>query len=420
VGVALGLPLLESMSPALASVAGKKAAAPASATPRRLLAICNNLGLLNEHYVPEGAGRDYKPSPYLALLQAHREDFTALSGVCHPNVDGAHASDICFLTAAPHPGSGSFRNTISLDQHIAEQIGPLTRFPSMTLAVNSRTRSLSWTGSGVAIPPEDRAAEVFRQLFFQGTASEIEAQVRKLDTGRSILDTVAAQARRLEANVGPRDRDRLDQYFTSVRDLEQRLKASRGWEQKPKPVPKGPAPVDPEGSETFFEKIEVMYDVARLALETDSTRVITLMLNSLDTPVIERPDLKMTEDYHSLSHHGKSEEKRAQLRRLDELHMKLLAKLIGDFKASAEGGASLLDSTMILYGTNFGDANTHVTTNSPAILAGGGFRHGQHLQWSKVQNYPLPNLFVSILQRFGLEEERFASSTGPMKGLEMI
>jgi hypothetical protein len=157
----------------------------------------------------------------------------------------------------------------------------------------------------------------------------------------------------------------------------------------------------------------------RLALETDSTRVIALLLNSLDTPVVDGAGERNTEGYHSLSHHGKSESKRAQLRVLDEIQMKLLARLLGDLGRVREGGASLLDRTVVLWGSNLGDANAHVTTNMPILLAGGGFRHGQHLAFDRVRNYPLPNLFVSILHRLGIEAERFASSTGPMAGLDV-
>src|SRR6185369_6779932 len=162
--------------------------------PRRMFGICNNLGLRPDLLFPAGAGRDYEASPYLKLLAAHRDDFTVISGVSHPNVDGGHPSDISFLTAAPHPASSSFRNSISLDQFIAERIGTLTRFPSLTLAVNGAVRSLSWTGTGVAIPPEERASDVFNQLFLQGTEEEIDNRIRELDTGKSILDVVADQA----------------------------------------------------------------------------------------------------------------------------------------------------------------------------------------------------------------------------------
>ena len=416
-GIALSLPFLDSMIAPFARAAQSPSTLSSVTTPRRMFAICNNLGLLPEHFFPKGSGRDYTPSLYLQLLQEHRKDFTVFSGVSHPNVDGGHPSDISFLTAAPHPASSSFRNTISLDQYVAERIGTLTRFPSITLAVNGG-RSLSWTGAGVAIPPEQSASGVFKQLFLQGTPEEVEAQIRESDTGRSILDAVADQAKDLQRKVGANDRSRLDQYFSSVRDLETRLQASRGWENKPKPVVKASEPVDPSSPAQYIAKVKLMYDLAKLAFETDSTRAITLMLNSVGTPVMQIQGETITDSYHNLSHHGKSADKLAQLKVVDEWHMKLLAGLFGDLKSVREGGETLLDRTMLLYGSNLGDANAHSTTNMPTIFAGGGFRHGQHLEFDSKQNYPLPNLFVSMLQRMGIEEGRFASSTGTMRGLE--
>lgn len=418
-GAALSLPFLDSMLAPFARAAESASPLAPGATPRRMFGICNNLGLLPEHFFPQGSGRDYTPSPYLKLLEEHRNDFTVFSGVSHPNVDGGHPSDISFLTAAPHPASSSFRNTISLDQHIAEYIGVQTRFPSLTLAVNGG-RSLSCTGTGVAIPPEQSAAGVFRQLFLQGTPEQIEAQIRELDTGRSILDAVADQAKDLQRKVGANDRDRLDQYFTSVRDLESRLLASRGWEHKPKPVVNVSEPVDPTSPAQYMAKVKLMYDLAKLAFETDSTRAITLMLNSVGTPVLQLPGETITDSYHNLSHHGKADDKLTQLKVVDEWHMKLLAGLFQDLKSVREGGETLLGRTMILYGSNLGDANAHSTTNMPTLFAGGGFRHGQHLEFDTKQNYPLPNLFVSMLQRMGIEEEKFASGTGTMRGLEMV
>jgi hypothetical protein len=294
-------------------------------------------------------------------------------------VDGGHPADVCFLTAAPHPGSGSFRNTISLDQHIAEQIGILTRFPSLTLAVNTRARSLSWTGTGVAIPPEDKAASVFKEMFLQGSPAQIDAQIRKLDTGGASSIPSPARPGISDQRWPERDRARLDQYFTSVRDLEHRLQASKGWERKPKPVVNAPVPVDPADPALYMNKVKVMYDLARLALETDSTRSITLMLEGVSAPVLEIPEVTLTDSYHNLSHHGKSESKRSQLKIIDEWHMKLLAGLIANLKSVREGEDTLLDRTMVLYGSNFGDANSHICTNMPIILAGGGFRHGQNL-----------------------------------------
>jgi len=416
-GVAMSLPLLEAMNPAMVRAATSSIAPDAK--PRRMFGICNNLGLRPDLFFPTSAGRDYAASPYLKLLEPHRNDFTVISGVSHPNVDGGHPADISFLTAAPHPASSSFRNTISLDQYIAERIGNRTRFPSLTLAVNGAARSLSWTGSGVAIPPEERASEVFNQLFLQGTPEQVEAQIHRLDTGRSILDAVGAQAKELEHDVSPSDRGRLDQYFTSVRELEHRLQESREWERKPKPVVNFAVPSDLASPAQYMDKVKAMYDLARLAFLTDSTRAITLMLNSVATPAVIIPGETITDSYHNLSHHGKTDEKLAQLKILDECHMKLLAKLFSDLKAADEEGESLLDRTMILYGSNLGDANAHSTVNLPTLFVGGGFKHGQHLAFDRAQNYPLPNLFVSMLQRVGLEEDKFASSTGAMRGLEL-
>ncbi len=410
-GVGLALPLLDAMFPPLAR-------AQSTPAPRRLFAICNNLGLLPGDFFPAAPGPDYAPSPYLKLLQDHRSRFTVFSGVSHPNVDGGHPADISFLTAAPHPASSSFRNTISLDQFVAERIGTQTRFPSLTLAVNTASRSLSWTGNGVAIPPEQSAASVFQQMFIQGSPAEIEAKIAELDTGRSILDTVSSQARQLASNVGSADRARLDQYFTSVRELESRLQASKGWERKPKPVVKAAPPQDPPNPAQYMARVANMYSLVRLAFETDSTRSVTLMLDSVSTPVVEIRGATISDGYHNLSHHGKSEAKLSQLRTIDSWHMRLLADLFKGLQTVQEGGESLLDRSMVLYGSNLGDANAHSTSNMPVLLAGGGFRHVGHLAFNKQQNYPLPNLFVSMLQRMGIEAEKFASSTGRMAGLE--
>lgn len=420
-GIALSLPFLDAMNPAFAAVTKAAADPTPGGKPRRMFAICNNLGLLPEQFFPRQEGRGYALSPYLELLRDHRNDFTVFSGVSHPDVDGGHPADNCFLTAAPHPGSGGFRNTISLDQFIAERIGHLTRFPSLNLGVNvdRGQRSLSWTASGVLIPCEEKPSEVFRRLFLQGSPEETDSQVRKLELGQSILDAVAGQANELKRHVGAHDRDRLDQYFTSVRELEQRMRMSREWERRPKPTVTASVPLDPASPREYMEKVRLMYDLARLAFETDSTRSIALLLDSVNSPVIELGETKLSDAYHNLSHHGRSEAKLAQLKAIDEWHMKLLAGLFTGLRNVREDGETLLDRTMVLYGSNLGNANTHVTTNLPTLFAGGGFKHGQHLGFDRERNYPLPNLFVSMLQRMGIEADKFASSTGTMRGLNL-
>jgi len=229
-----------------------------------------------------------------------------------------------------------------------------------------------------------------------------------------------------EAKVGPQPA-KLSNVETQLRILiprngyarPQHRQASRGWENKPKPIVKVSEPVDPTSPAQYMAKVKLMYDLAKLAFETDSTRAITLMLNSVGTPVLQIQGETITDSYHNLSHHGKSEDKLVQLKVVDEWHMKLLAGLFNDLKSVREGDQTLLERTMILYGSNLGDANAHSTTNMPTLFAGGGFRHGQHLAFDTKQNYPLPNLFVSMLQRLGIEESRFASGTATMRGLEM-
>jgi hypothetical protein len=419
IGVSLALPLLDAMTPTFVRAAD--AAGRAGGKPRRALAICNNIGVLPELFFPQEAGRGYALSPYLEHLRAHRDDFTVFSGVSHPDVDGGHPADVCFLTGAPHPGRSGFRNSISLDQFAAERIGHLTRFPSLSLGVNIKqgVRGLSWTAGGALLPCDERASDVFNRLFVQGTPREVQAQLDRLQRGQSVLDGLAGEAKIFQRRLGAADRERLDQYLTSVRDVELRMAQAREWEQRPKPVTKTPRPEDPPSPVDYMRKVELMYDLARLAFESDSTRLVTLMLDSANSPSIDIDGVPTSDAYHTLSHHGKSAEKLTQLEHIDRQHMKLLAKLFADLKATQEDGAPLLDRTMVLYGSNLGNAATHSNINLPVVFAGGGFRHGQHLAFDRQRNYPLTNLYVSMLQRLGIETEAFASGRGPMRGLDL-
>lgn len=415
-GVALGLPYLEAMSTAFAAERGQTAE-----TPRRMLAICNNLGFLAGGFFPKQPGKDYELSPYLSVLKPLRDDFTVFSGISHPDVDGSHSSEVCFLTAAPHPSNGGFHNSISLDQFMADRIGVRTRFPSLTLGVNvsQGQRSLTWTGAGVMIPCEDSASAVYRRMFLQGSEEEIAQQIKRLKLGESIMDAVAADAGGLRQQLGRPDRDRLEQYMTGVRELEHRMVLASEWEKKPKPKTSEPEPKDPDSSRAYMEKVRLMYDMSRLAFETDSTRLITIFLDGVNSPAIDVEGIQITDGYHNLSHHGQNPTKLAELAAIDTWHMKILAGLLTKLKSVREQGDTLLDRTMVLFGSNFGDANKHTTDNMPVLLAGGGFRHGQHIAFDKDRNYPLPNLFVSMLQRVGIEADKFASSTGTMRGLDV-
>jgi hypothetical protein len=411
-GVALALPFLDCMGTAAEPVAGSAKAG----APRRLLAINTNQGILPQYFFPTRAGRDYEGTPYLDLLQEHRAQMTVFSGVSLPQVDGGHHAEDCFLTGAAHPNRAGFHNTISLDQFAAERIGLATRLPSLVLGVDTRA-SISFTAAGVRIPAEDRPSQVFRKLFIQGSPTEVEAQVARLREERSVLDAVGERAKQLDARLGGTDRAKVDQYFTSLRELERRLVVAEEWERRPKPVIDARPPADNKEPGALLPRTRAMFDLARLALSTDSTRLITIFINQFD----KRPDIPgVTEGTHPLTHHGNQPEKIAMLKLIEEAQFRELSALLTGLAAARERGGSLLDTTMVYYGTHMGSANAHSNDNLPVLLAGGGFRHGSHLAYDRdrAKNYPLSNLYVSMLHRLGVEVEAFSSGSGTMRGLE--
>lgn len=411
-GVSLGLPVLESMTPAFA------APKQASTVPRRMVAICNDLSLIPEYFFPKETGPDYQLSPYLRTFADLRDDFTVFSGISHPEVDGGHDAEKCFLTGAPHPRRGGFRNSISLDQFAADHIGQHTRFPSLPLIIGPEPNSLSCTADGVQLPAESMPSRIFAKLFVQGTPREVEEQLQRLREGRSLMDGISDRARTLQRSVTPRDKDRLEQFFTAVRDFEKRLEQAEKWELKPRPKVESKSPKDHPEAEAYIPRTRAMFEVARLALETDSTRLITLMVGQSFNPKVDLPGVTLP--HHALTHQGGVGTAHEQLRIIEEAHLGEVATLLRALRDSPEDDANLLDRSMVLYGSNLGSAARHDNTNLPILLAGGGFKHGQHLVFNKNNNTPLANLFVTMLQRLGVETDRFSSSTGTLRGMEMI
>lgn len=406
-GVIVGLPFLESLPAARAGGQASKARC------RRLVAINVGLGLHAPNFIPTSAGSDYALPAYLQELGNLRNHFTLFSGTSHPEVGGGHLSYKSFLTGAPHPSSAGFRNTISLDQLAASELGGETRFASLSLS--NTGPGLSWSRSGVEIPSYTRPSQVFQKLFLTGKPSEQAAQLHRLREGRSVLDTVMNRTRRLEAQLTARDKEKLDQYFESVREAEQRLAKAEVWENRPKPSPGAPEPRDETDSRKILEKMRLLYQIMHLALETDSTRFITLNLPGMNAvPVIPGIDM----DYHNLSHHGRDPEKIRQLTMVERAVVKEFATFLGRLNESRMEGGTLLDSTMVLFGSNLGNASSHDTRNLPILLAGGGFRHGKHIAFHPDQNHPLTNLHVSMLRQLGLEVQSFATGTQPIPGLE--
>ncbi len=406
-GVCIALPLLERDLCLRASSANEE--------PRRMLLIANNLGVLPKPFFPQQAGTTYVLSPYLEELKDFRHDFTVFSGLSHPGVIGGHSTENCFLTAARGPTLSGFRNQISLDQLAAELMGPKTRFPTLNLGVNidRANRSLSWTRDGALLPAEDRPSTLFATLFLDGSANQRRRRINELRLRGSILDAVDEETRSFSRSLGQNDRRRLDQYFSSVRELEQRLEQAGQWENRAKPIVKIPPPRDIEDRSQFFEKISLMLSLARLALETDSTRIITLMIDGFATPAFQiDQQVKSMNDYHNLSHHGNVVEKVQQLESVDRRQMILLRDLLTSLSEQRDGTGRMLDNTMVLYGSNMGDSNTHDNTNLPILLAGGSLPHGRHMAFDTTNNTPLSNLFVSMLRELKLPVDSFGSSNG--------
>lgn len=408
-GVFLSLPWLEAMTPAFAKPSN-------AAPPRRFVSVSLALGLHAPNLNPTESGRNYTPSPYLTPIKDLLSDLTIVSGSSHPGVTGGHNAEGSILSAAPYSRNGVFRNTISLDQYLAKHQGHETRLRSLVLNTSSNT-SPSYTETGSMIPAEDSPSKVFNRLFVADTPEAQAEQLRRVKQGRSIMDIIGADAKRLQKELGAGDRDKLDEYVTSVRNFEERLSESEDWARKEKPRVKMAPPVDIRNNNEVIARKKLMLDVLYLALQTDSTRFATLHLNGNGGRI---PIEGVDEGYHSLSHHGRDENKIEQLTLVEKELVSTWGGFVRKLKESSEGSDTLLDRTTVLLTSNLGNASAHNNKNMPVLLAGGGFRHGQHLAFDQKNNYPLPNLYLSILRRQGLEADKFATSTGEMAGLETV
>jgi hypothetical protein len=404
-GVAIALPALDCMVPAV--IARDSQLNP----PRRMVAINMELSFHPPNLMPTKSGRDYETTRYLKPLSDLRDDFTIISGTSHPDVDSGHAASQSWLTGAVHPGAANFRNSISIDQLAAREIGLQTRLAYMALGGGG----ISVSPNGVKIPGVPYPSHFFRKMFLDGRPQEKARQIERLREGRSVLDTVLEAARRMRSRVGQRDQRKLDEYFTSVREAERQLWKSEQWQQKPKPEVDAEPPSDIRDSTRLIERAKQLYDIMYLAIQTDSTRLITYTIGD-SSHVPQLPGITM--NYHDLSHHGQDPGKLAQLATVESAHVRAFGDFVRRLKESEEDDANLLDRTMVMLGSHM-HSGGHNNRNLPMILAGGGFRHGQHLAFDAHNNYPLSNLYVTVLQRLGIAVEQFASSTGTLSGLDV-
>ena len=399
-GIALALPLMESQL--------SRAEEKLDANPRRLVCIGNHLGYYPGNFFPKDAGLDYQISPTLQAVQRHRDDFTVFSNL-DDGMTGGHNGVKAFLSGIRKDESSGFPDkNMTIDQVAAEHVGAATRFPSITAGLDIGT-DLCWTRSGVRIPPVNNPARLFEALFVQSDAASIGKERTRLTHRASVLDALRESAGKLERQLSAADRQKLDQYLTSVRAVEKQLQMSQAWLDKPKPT----SPIDPvvDQERMHIEEIPLFYDLLTLALQTDSTRVATF-----EIPMGFRTSELEVGSYHGLSHHSKSQERLGQLQIVEVYLMKQFAHFIDQMKE-----AQVFDHTAVVLGSGMGNGSSHSNRNLPVILAGGGMNHRGHMV-CPVEDHkrvPLSNLWLSTLQWFGVEADRFGKSTGTFSPMNL-
>jgi hypothetical protein len=416
-GVMLALPLLESLTQravgASAAVRTTAGITPGAVRPKRMVCIGNALGFYPPAFFPKNPGKDYDLPPLLEPMAPFRKDLTVFSGLDH-GAKGAHYAVHTFLSGVKSVDAKAMpEGNITLDQKAAEAVGGVARFPSLTIGAEGGIHGgtlMCWTRSGTRVPPISGPKELFRKLFVVESESARVAATDRFRLKGSILDLVNHDAKSLEHRLDQRDKEKLDEYLTSVRDVERQLELRKKWAQVPKPNP-GIQEPDNTG---YTSDLPVLYDLMALALQTDSTRIATLETGSTA--------YGFQSDYHGLSHHGQVQEKIDSIMKIELYQMTQFARFLTKIKSLQDGDRSLLENTMVLFGSGMGNANNHSLLNLPIVLAGGGFKHGEYKAYphSGLGRTPLCNLYVTILQRFGIETNRFGISTGTLPGFDAV
>lgn len=408
VGATLALPGLPSL---LAEIPGSGVVETLSSPSqkRRFVAVGNLLGYQQKSFFPETTGSAYETTTLLKPLEANREHMTVYRGLDH-GLKGGHFAVHSFLSGvlnseAQHRPDGN----VTIDQFIADEVGVHTRFPSLTVGSEGGIHGgcqIAWTRSGVRVPPVTGPADLFEKLFISDSPQRQAQRVGENKLQASILDSVREDANRLARNVNSEDRDKLDEYLTSIRDVEKRLEMRHRWADQPKPE----APFEKPANTNTVEDLPMLYELIALALQTDSTRVATLEIGGCFLP----QNLGIDKSYHGLSHHGNDEEAIAHLITLETYQITQFGKFLTRLAGMKEENGSLLDSTTVLFGSGIGNGQSHTNTDLPIILAGGGYSHGEFKKVEAKAPYktPLCNLYLDIAQKMGIEADQFGTSTG--------
>ncbi|XZE21910.1 DUF1552 domain-containing protein [Pirellulaceae bacterium SH449] len=428
-GVALSLPLLNAMRPLKAADSQFKPWSRSQVDPAPRAIFCYVPNGVNIHeWIPEATGGDYSLSSTLKVLEPYRSEFSVISGLGHPHSEGGHSGADTWLTGADLkavPGK-DYANTISADQVIAEQIGKETRFSSLQLSDQSGTGSaghshtLSFDRAGTPLPAENSPQRLFQRLFVPDSAEDKKATLQRFHERRSILDSVLGEANRLSKRIGKEDREKLDQYLTSVRQTELRIERMESWIDRPKPyvdrkdLQLSSKPGDGHDRPMW---LDVMLELSYLAFITDSTRVISFEW-SREAGGFGGGG----ENHHELSHHGGDAGMLDKLAAIDRFHVSRLKRFLEFLATTGEGEGSVLDHTVIVFGSgmNSGKGGEHSPKNLPLLVAGGkrlGIRHNQHLGFDPERHPPFSNVLLTIIQKMGVAESSFSDSTGTLTGL---
>lgn len=412
VGVCLALPALESMTSAVSPAKGKG--------PRRLVVVGNSFGMYQPSFFPKSHGPDYQMPELLQPLESLRKSFTVFSNLDH-GLTGGHHTTHTFLSGVLKADAKLMPDgNISLDQRAAEVLGSQTRFPSLTIGSSGGLQGgcqMCWTRAGVRVPPITGPRELFRTLFVEESGEGKKAAQERAALKKSVLDSVLEDARSLSQRTSAQDRDKLEEYFTALRETEIKLEQNRFWIDVPKPE----APIEEPENKGIVPDLPVLYDLLLLALQTDSSRIATLEISSEN---FDASLLGVSGGYHLTSHHGQQEDKIRDLKKLERYQVQAFGRFLSRLRElqDEESGTSLFDDTIVLFGSGLGNANAHTNTDLPILLAGGGFKQGQHIAMPKesYRRVPLSNLYLSILNRLGVEDEYFSLSNGSLPQLEVV
>lgn len=421
-GVCLALPMLDAMRPTMAASAGKPAA------PRRFAAFYVPNGVNWDHYTPKGVGADWELPRSLKGLEPVKRHVSFLSGLAHPPLGTPHFGGDNFLTGASFHIS-NYRNTISLDQRLAESFGRHTRLPSLELTGDHAQSlrygfmtTLAWSRAGTPVLAENSPRRVFERLFVDENADDVEKAKLRLQRDRSILDRLTAQSRSLSAELGAADRAKLDEYLTSVEAVEKRIRRAEEWAHVPKAKLKAEdIDLDINPDTRLDAYVKTMMDLMVLAFQTDTTRVATYVIarEGGGNGSANYKAIGVTKDHHQLSHENKNEKSRDDLREIDTFHVNQLSYFLQRLAALKEDDGTVLDNSAVVFGSGLSVGWNHDARNLPVIIAGGAggkLKQGRHLD-HRGKDTPFSNVFLSMLYAFGFEDPRFGASTGTISEL---